>query len=71
MACSPNTTNLLGRRALVRVLFGIAASGIAGGAAAGHEVGVTTGCPEPDAQLFARWREYLNSEIELFRRPGT
>jgi hypothetical protein len=64
MAYSPNSTNLLGRRTLVRVLAGIAVSTIAG-MAAGRDLAVTPGCPEPDAQLFARWREFLNSEIEL------
>src|SRR5262245_35736296 len=64
MAYSPNTTNLFRRRALVRFFAGIAGAIIAG-RAAGVAAASTPGCPEPDAQLFARWREYLNSEIEL------
>ena len=64
MAYSPNTTNLLRRRALVKIFAGIAASNIAG-RAAGAGLASTPGFPEADAQLFARWREYLNSEIEL------
>ena len=64
MAYSPNTTNLLRRRALVIFFAGIAAADIAG-RAAGAALASTPGCPEADAQLFARWREYLTSEIEL------
>ena len=64
MAYSPNTTNLLRRRALVIFFAGIAAANIAG-RAAGAALASTPGCPEADAQLFARWREYLKSEIEL------
>jgi hypothetical protein len=33
--------------------------------AAGVASAATPGCHELDAQLFARWREYLKSEIEL------
>ena len=58
MAYSPNTTNLPRRRALVRFFAGIAAANIAG-TAAGAALGIDSGCPEADAQLFARWREYL------------
>jgi hypothetical protein len=64
MAYSPNSTNLLGRRALLKFITGIAAAEI-GGMAAGAAFPSTPGCPESDAQLFARWREYLKSEIEL------
>ena len=58
MAYSPNTTNLFRRRALVKFFAGIAAADIAGRAAAAA-LASTPGCPEADAQLFARWREYL------------
>src|SRR5262245_22592135 len=60
MASSRNTTNLLGRRALVTFFAGVAATEIARRAAA-----ASPGSHEADAQLFALWREYLNSEIEL------
>jgi hypothetical protein len=64
MANSANSTNLLGRRALVAFLAGIAAATITGRTVeAAFES--APGCLVTDAQLFARWREYLNSEIEL------
>src|SRR5262245_34829330 len=64
MAYSPNSTNLLGRRALVKFISGIAAAELAG-LAAGAACASAPGYPEADAQLLARWREYVNSEIEL------
>jgi hypothetical protein len=57
MAYSPNSTNLFGRRALVKFLTAVAAAGMAGGAA-GAAFASTPGRPEADAQLLARWREY-------------
>src|SRR5262245_17864376 len=64
MAYSPNTTNLPTRCALVRFFAGIAASTRSIRAA---EIGSvsTPGCPDADAPLLARWRDYLKSEIEL------
>jgi hypothetical protein len=65
MAYSPNSTNLLGRRALVKFFAGIGAAEIAGSAARITTLASTPGDPQADAQLFDRWREYVNSEIEL------
>ena len=64
MAYSPHTTNLP-RRALVRFLGWIGASTIIG-AAGGVEL---SPAPEglEDAQLFARWSDYLKIEVELNR----
>src|SRR4051794_26295799 len=64
MADSSHSTNLLGRRALIKIFAGAAASNIAG-TAADADLASTPCFPEADAQLFARWREYLKSEIEL------
>jgi hypothetical protein len=65
MAYSPNTTNPFGRRSALALFFaGLAASTILG-RAVGNASASIPGCPDTDAQLFARWREYLKSEIEL------
>jgi len=62
MAYSPNTTNLFGRRrALALFLTGLGGTITASRAAAA----AMASTPVTDSQLFARWREYLKSEIEL------
>jgi hypothetical protein len=65
MAYSPNSTNTLGRRAVVKFFGGFAALNIAGKAAGISTSACSRGYPEPDAQLFFLWREYLNTEIQL------
>src|SRR5689334_2553220 len=64
MAYSPHSTNLLGRRALVKFFAAIGASTIPG-KALGTGLAFTPICFEADAELFARWREYLKFEMEL------
>jgi hypothetical protein len=64
MAYSPLTTNLPRRRTFTRFFVGIAAATIVGRAATTASE-TASGCPNADAQLFACWREYLKSEIEL------
>ena len=64
MANSPNTTNLPRRRALATFFASIAAAPFVGGAAVAA-LPSTSGTPDADAQLLARWRQYLKSEIEL------
>ena len=65
MANSPNTTNLPRRRALATFFAGVAAAPFVGRAADAALPPSTSGAPGTDAQLMARWREYLKSEVEL------
>src|SRR5262245_17094096 len=65
MAYSPNTTNPFGRRSALALFFTGLAGAITASRAAVTALASTPGCLDTDAQLFARWREYLKSEIEL------
>src|SRR5689334_21250398 len=64
MAYSLNTTNLPRRRALMSFSAGIAVAGFAV-RAADAALASKSGCPDADPQLLARWREYVEAEIEL------
>jgi hypothetical protein len=64
MAYSPNIMNLPRRRALLTFFAGVAAADGVFRVAATTSAATPHGA-EPDAQLFARWHEYLKSESEL------